>query len=291
MKTGSLVQLIAVPYDSGRRGERMGGGPETLMPLLAARLRDAGHRVQMLTLEVAADEWPTEIGTAFHLAAGVAHAVRTARDAGAFPLVLSGNCGPAALGCVAGGEPGGAVFWFDAHGDLNTPDTTISGFLDGMALAAVTGRCWPKLAASIPGFHAVDERVVALVGARDLDPLEAVALQRSKISHVPVASFGPELTATIGTIAERSAAVYVHIDLDVLDPSEGRVNHYASPGGLSCADVTWAIREITSNFYFTAAALTAYDPAVDTDGRALEAAAAIALVLIERAPAPAEAED
>lgn len=286
MKTGTLVQLIAVPYDSGRRGERMGAGPETLMPRLAERLQDAGHRVQRQTIEASRDARATEIGTTFQLAAGVAQAVRAARDAGAFPLVLSGNCGPAALGCVAGGEPGGAVFWFDAHGDLNTPETTISGFLDGMALSAVTGRCWTALTAAIPGFHPVDDRAVALVGARDLDPLEAAALERSKISHVAVGSFGPDLTATVGSIAQRSAAVYVHVDLDVLDPSEGRVNDYAAPGGLSCADVTWGIREITSNFYFVAASLTAFDPAADTDGRALDAAARIALVLIERAPAP-----
>ena len=286
MKTGSLVQLIAVPYDSGQRGERMGAGPETMMPLLAARLTDAGHVVQMTTLELPADAWPAETGAAFHLAAGVAEAVREAREAGAFPLVLSGNCGPAALGCLAGGEPNTAVFWFDAHGDLNTPDTTITGFLDGMALATLTGRCWPKLAAAVPGFRPVDDRAVALVGARDLDPLEMVTLKRSKISHVPVDSFGPELTAAVGIIAGHCAAVYVHVDLDVLDPSEGQVNDYAAPGGLSCADVTWGIREITSNFYFVAASLTAFDPAVDTDGRALEAAAQIALVLIERAPAP-----
>jgi arginase len=201
-------------------------------------------------------------------------------------LVLSGNCGPAALGCVAGGEPGAAVFWFDAHADLNTPDTTVSGFLDGMALATLTGRCWTKLTAAVPGFRPVEDGAVALVGARDLDPLEVATLKRSKISHVPVDSYGPELTAAVGMIAQRCAAVYVHVDLDVLDPSEGQVNDYAAPGGLSCADVTWGIREITSNFYFVAASLTAFDPAADADGRALDAAARIALVLIERAPAP-----
>jgi hypothetical protein len=46
MKTGTFVRLIAVPYDSARRGERMGAGPETLMPLLAARLHDGGHTVE-----------------------------------------------------------------------------------------------------------------------------------------------------------------------------------------------------------------------------------------------------
>ena len=291
MKTGSLVHLIAVPYDSGQRGERMGAGPETLMPVLADRLRDAGHQVESMTIDVPDDAWRTEIGTTFELAAGVAYAVRVAREAGAFPLVLSGNCGPAALGCVASGEYRGATFWFDAHGDLNTPKTTVSGFLDGMALATLTGRCWPQLTAAIPGFRPVDDSAVALVGARDLDPLEAAMLETSKITHVPPAEYGPELTAAIGIIASRCAAVYVHVDLDVLDPSEGRVNDYSAPGGLSCADVIWGIREITSNFYFIAASLTAFDPAADTDGRALDAAVKFGLVLIERAPAPPDFDD
>ena len=284
MKTGSFVHVIAVPYDSGRRGERMGAGPEKLMPLLHDRLRDAGHRVQCVTIDAPAQSWRAEIGTAFDLARAVARAVRVARNASAFPLVLSGNCGPAALGCVSAAETDGAVFWFDAHGDLNTPDTTIGGFLDGMALATVTGRCWPQLARGVDGFRPVNDRHVALVGARDLDPLESVVLETSRIQHVTPASFGPELSAAVGSIAERCVGAYLHLDLDVLDPSEGRVNVYSAPGGLSRDDVRWAIDEITRNFYLVSASMTAFDPATDTDGRALDAALALGLAIVEAAP-------
>jgi arginase len=285
MKTGSFVHLIAVPYDSARRGERMGAGPDTLMPLLAARLREAGHRVQCLTIEAPAESWRAEIRTMFDLSRAVARAVCDARDTGAFPLVLSGNCGPAALGCVAAADTNPAVFWFDAHGDLNTPDTTIGGFLDGMALATVTGRCWPQLARGVTGFRPVDERSVALIGARDFDPLEAAMLQASGISHVEPASLGPELSAAIGSIATRRECAYLHLDLDVLDPSQGRVNGYAAAGGLSCTDVAWAIDEIRQSFYLYAASLTAFDPAVDADGRGLNAALALGVALVEAAPA------
>jgi arginase len=284
------VHLIAVPYDSGRRGERMGAGPEMLMPLLDRRLRDAGHPVECLTIEAPAGGWRTEIGTAFDLSRGVARAVRGAREAGAFSLVLSGNCGPAALGCVAT-EPGTAVCWFDAHADLNTPDTTIGGFLDGMALATVTGRCWQELAYSVEGFRPVDEPSVALIGARDLDPLEAEMLEASSIRHVPPASFRPELMAALGLMAERRESVYLHLDLDVLDPSEGQANCYAAPGGLSRADVVWGINQIRNSFYMYAASLTAFDPAVDTDGRALDAALALAVAVVEAAPVQARDEE
>jgi arginase len=291
MKTPSFVHLIAVPYDSARSGERMGAGPGTLMPLLEERLQGAGHRVQCLTIEPPADSWRAEIRTAFDLASGVSHAVRGARDAGAFPLVLSGNCGPAAIGCVAGAEADPAVCWFDAHGDFNTPETTIGGFLDGMALATMTGRCWRQLAQHVAGLRPVDERHVALIGARDLDPLEAEMLQMSRIHHVEPASLGPELSAAIGLMAERCASVYIHLDLDVLDPSEGCVNGYPAPGGLSCKDVIWAIDEIRSSFYLYAASLTAFDPAGDVDGRALNAAVTLGIALVEAAPAPLDDED
>src|SRR4051812_28700517 len=202
MQTGSFVHLIAVPYDSGRRGECMGAAPGMVMPLLERRLSDGGHRVQCVTVEAPADAWRAEIRTAFDLARGVARAVRDALDAGAFPLVLSGNCGPAAIGCVAALQNAPAVCWFDAHGDFNTPETTIGGFLDGMALATLTGRCWRELARDVSGFRQVDERSVALIGARDLDPLEAEQLEASQIRQVPPGEFRSGLTAALGLIAQ-----------------------------------------------------------------------------------------
>ena len=278
------VHLIGVPYDSSRRGERMGAGPDVLARALEPRVREAGHRVQRVTIEAPADAWRAEIRTAFDLARGVAAAVRDARDAGAFPLVLSGNCGPAAIGCVATeGDP--AVFWFDAHGDFNTPDTTIGGFLDGMALATVTGRCWPQLARAA-GFRPVREDAVVLVGARDLDPLEAKALEMSRVRRVPLESMRAELSAEIGIVAETCVGAYVHLDLDVLDPSEGRMSSYAAPDGLSREDVAWAIQEIGQSFFVFGAALTAFDPDSDPDGRALETAVAMGLTLIECASDP-----
>src|SRR5206468_12877100 len=99
--------------------------------------------------------------------------VRAARAQGRFPVVLSGNCG-ASLGVVGGlmQARGGAaarplgVVWMDAHGDFNTPDTSASGFLDGMSLAALVGRCWRALTLVTPGV-AVPEHHVLHLGGRD----------------------------------------------------------------------------------------------------------------------------
>ena len=77
----------------------------------------------------------------------------------------------------------------------------------------------------------------------------------------------------------------------MLDPSGGRVNSYAAAGGLSCEDVIWAIDEIRSSFYLYAASLTAFDPAVDADGRALNSALALGNALVDAAPAPLDDDD
>src|SRR5262249_60621897 len=79
-----------------------------------------------------------------------------------------------------------APFWFDAHGDCNTPETTTSGFLDGMGLAMTMGLCWHHLGATVPGFQPVAAEATFLLGARDLDPLEVALLQRSAVTAIPV---------------------------------------------------------------------------------------------------------
>ena len=150
--------------------------------------------------------------------------------------MLSGNCGPAALGCVAGLRNASAVYWFDAHGDFNTPDTTVGGFLDGMAMATMTGRCWPALAAAIPGFAPLAESCVTLLGARDLDPLEAAALEASDVRLVPPADLRTGLRiGDRGLRAPAAGPAYLHLDLDVMDPSEGRVNMLRRAGGTIAA--------------------------------------------------------
>jgi arginase len=281
------VQLIAVPYDSGRRGERMGAGPERLLDAgLEGRLAGAGHDVQVHVVAASSDGWPAEIRMAFELARSVSIAVRAAIERGGFPLVLSGNCGPAALGCVAGTRAR-RVFWFDAHGDFNTPETTVGGFLDGMALAALTGRCWRQLAARIPGFEPVDETEVTLIGARDLDPLEAAALKDSAVARLTVGDVRDRRPVFRAGEDVSDTPAYLHFDLDVLDPSEGAINCYAAPGGLSLFEAEGAVRAIGSDTRIAGAAVTALDPAADPSGRSVAAALAICLAIAAAADSAA----
>jgi len=270
------IQLLAVPYDSGHYGTRMGGGPDALIASgLPARLSENGHDVRCVEILLPATAFPAEAQSAFALDRLIAERVRDSVAAGALPIVLSGNCisSVGTLGGVAHGRIG--IIWFDAHGDFNTPETTIGGFLDGMALAVATGRCWTSVAATIPGFRPVPEPGVLLVGARDLDPAERKLLDASDVTQLPPPRFRALFGSALDDLASRVSDVYLHVDLDVLDPAEGRVNVYAAPDGLRIDEVVSAIEDIGRRFAIRAAALTAYDPAYDGDGRVRAAAARI----------------
>ena len=267
------IQLLAVPYDSGNRGVRMGAGPEKLLEAgLEQALRDEGHNVRTSIAELAPDAWHAEIQTSFELMRMLSIGVRDARESGRFPMVLAGNCNTA-VGTLAGlGAELAGVAWFDAHGDFNTPETTRTGFLDGTAVAMITGRCWTQLAATIPGFSAIPDNRVCLIGTRDLDELESALLEQSSVDVLEPNQLRSALPGTLRRIRAQVDSIYVHLDLDVLDSAVAAANSYALSGGLTLEDLDDALEQIAAEFRIAAVTLSAYDPAVDTSGEAARAA-------------------
>jgi len=266
------IQLLAVPYDSGNRGMRMGAGPEWLLDAGLERvLRENGHTVHTRIAELTAD-WQAEIQTSFELMRMLSAAVREARESGRFPIVLAGNCNTA-VGTLAGlGAQSTGVAWFDAHGDFNTPETTRSGFLDGTAVAIITGRCWTQLAATIPEFAPIPDDRVCLIGTRDLDSLESALLDESSVDIVEPRQLRSSLPRVLEKIREQVDSMYVHLDLDVLDSAVAAANSYAISGGLTLEDLDHALAQIAARFRIAGLTLSAYDPAVDTFGHAAQAA-------------------
>jgi len=266
------IQLLAVPYDSGNRGMRMGAGPERLLDAgLERALRENGHTVHTRIAELTAD-WQAEIQTSFELMRMLSVAVREARESGRFPIVLAGNCNTA-VGTLAGlGAQSTGVAWFDAHGDFNTPETTRTGFLDGTAVAIITGRCWTQLAATIPEFAPIPDDRVCLIGTRDLDSLESALLDESSVDIVEPGQLRSSLPRVLEKIREHVDSIYVHLDLDVLDSAVAAANSYAISGGLTLEDLDHALAQIAVRFRITGLTLSAYDPAVDTFGHAAQAA-------------------
>jgi arginase len=111
-----------------------------------------------------------------------------------------------------------------------------------------------------------------LVGARDFDRAEDRNFVGSSVTRLAADAVRRGLDEELSSLRERVTNLYLHVDLDVLDPSEGNANSYAKANGLSLADLDSAIRSIIRTFHVRAMAVTAYDPAADTDGRICEAA-------------------
>ena len=261
------IQLLLVPYDTARRGWRSGAGPEHLLQSgLAAHLKNRGHHVAGIqVIEADPDQPPAEISTAFELMRRLAVAVRAVRAAAQFPVVLSGNCN-SAVGTLSGLTPAPrAIFWFDAHGDCSTPDTTSTGFLDGTGLVTAMGLCWHQLTSTVPGYRPVQPDATFLLGARDLDPPETALLAGSAITWVPTDQIPGRLPEILARPSLEDAPGYLHLDLDVLDPAGvGQANSLPVPGGLSVEQLTAAIAAIRARVPLGAAALASYAPEYDS---------------------------
>jgi arginase len=272
------VTLIQVPYDSGHREARMGRGPGHLVSLGAAQAVEAATGGNVAMERVEADTaFTTEIGTAFELAHKLTGEVARARRNGTFPLVLAGNC-MSSVGTITGltDVPRLGIVWLDAHGDLNTPETSPTGFLDGMALAVCTGRCWGTLAGSLPGFEAVPDERILHVGACALDSAEEALLREGdflSVSGDALRNSGAGvLEDPLEALTARVDAVYLHLDMDVHDGGTVRANPFAEPGGPSPQQVRGVVNTITQRIPVAGAALTAYAPDYDRDGAAGQAA-------------------
>jgi arginase len=256
------VRLIEVPYYLGRKHADLSRGPAELAAAIGGD-----------TVVVAAPKprpVPNEIADSFEVIRSVAAVVRETVQQNRLPLVLAVNCFTA-LGTVAGLGREVGVVWFDAHGDFNTPDSTTTGFLDGMGLALLLGDGWRELRRTVDGLRPIPAENALLVGACDLDPAE-----QDRVAASPLRRAGADtLEDALDELANRVDAVYVHVDLDVIDPSIARAN-VLSVGELDVEQLEQALAAISSRFEIAAAALTAYDPSQDRESRVPPIAARIA---------------
>jgi len=256
----SDVRLIQVPWYLGREHPDLSRGPG----LLAGAI--GGDTVVVSSPKPR--PVPNEVADSFDVIRSVRTAVSYAVEDGRFPLVIAVNCFTS-LGTVTGLDRNVGVVWFDAHGDFHTPDTTPTGFLDGMGLAMLTGDGWSEMR---NGLRTVPPENALLVAARDFEPTEAARIEASELRRADADT----LEAALDELATRVDAVYVHIDLDVLDPSVAHANVLSVENGLDVEQLERALDAISRRFEIAAAALTAYDPSRDAERRVPEIAATLA---------------
>jgi len=282
------VSLIQVPYTMGDERPGTSKGPERLVQAGATKLVTS-KGVAVTVERVDRGEPFRDSGNAsLAVSKRLAVIVRQAIEAEQFPLLLAGGC-DVSKGILSGFDHARCgIVWFDAHGDFNTPETTISGYFDGMSLAVITGHCYQSYWAQIGNSTPIPESATLLLGGRDLDPAEKERLDHSAIQVVKWHQGKPQgdVRAAFDKLAQRVPEVYLHIDMDSLDPHVAPgVVFDPVPGGISLEDMEESIRAVFARFRVRAATLAVYNPDRDQDDKTLEAGLRIIEVLADSARA------
>ncbi|MFB9967462.1 GNAT family N-acetyltransferase [Sinosporangium siamense] len=195
-------------------------------------------------------------GTLAETARHVHEALSTAGER--FVVTVGGDCGVelAPISAAARRHEGGnglAVVWFDAHGDLNTPASSPSGAFHGMVLRTLLGEGPPDLVPELP----LRPEQVILAGVRALDPAEQDYVDATGITHIAK----PDPAALVEAIRRTGAtAVYIHIDLDVLDPRTFTSVGVPEPDGFLPDELVDHVVALAERFDVVGLGITEYEP-------------------------------
>jgi arginase len=184
----------------------------------------------------------------------LARAVAAARREGAFPVGLLANCS-ALSGMLGGLQHSGpsarplrvGLVFIDAHGDFNTPETTLSGMLGGMPVAIAAGMCLTRMRVKSGLDPALPQRHIVLGAVRDTDPLEQDLLDRSEIEHISVSDIrtrSARIHDQMKRLSAQTDVIYVHIDMDVLDPKEVPGHPLTVPDGPTSLELAAALTDM-----------------------------------------------
>lgn len=297
------VQIIEIPLDYGasRRGADMG----------PSAIRLAGLREKLSQLGIESDDFfppisipPQEyidpaselsVDNAKHLGpiidacSELATRVEKVIRAGDFPLVLGGDHS-IALGSLAGvstahasGDRKLGVLWVDAHGDFNTTDTTPSGNIHGMILAASCGFGIPELTGFYSPERKVDPANVCYIGVRDLDPKERKLMKDAGVrvftmSDIERHGIAGCMDAIEAFFRERVDAVHVSFDIDVIDPRFAPGVGIEVPGGITSREALFIMESMARTGLVHSADMVEVNPVRDVQN----ATARMAVDLIGR---------
>jgi arginase len=284
------IAIIGVPIDlgAGRRGVDMGpsairyAGLKNRLAQIGYHVRDLGNLSVPLAEQI--DPPPTNerlryLAPIAAVNRELAQRVAAAVTEGAFPLILGGDHS-LAIGSITGAARGrriGAI-WIDAHADFNTPETTPSGNIHGMSLAALVGRGSPALAGGGP----LRPEDVALVGVRDIDRLERDTLRQSGVHiftmhDIDRRGMAAVMDEALARVNASTAGFHVSFDLDALDPTEAPGVGTPVSGGLSAREAHLALELVAGTARMLSLDLVEVNPILDNRNATAEHAVELAL--------------
>ena len=246
-------------------------------------LKQMGATVRVAEVGLTSDEEP-EYGNWKRLGFALGHmgdvVAKNERD-GYFTVGLLGTC-PSLPGVLAGLQHSGptrdalkiGLLWLDAHADFNTPDTTRSGSLGGMPVAVATGRCLPRMRLDAGLEPPLADKHVVMGGVRLTDPLEQGLLDASLIEQLSVddlRTMSPAIMRELDRLSRITDKIYVHIDMDVLDPREVMGHGNKVPDGPSSEQLAALFETIFSRYPKASAIGFATIPPKDEGGLSIAA--------------------
>jgi arginase len=286
------VVLVKMPYVGERNVPELSGGPDYLeQGGLQKLLEDQGFQTRLSSpVALTADE-EKAYGTWNRLALAngdLARVVADERRNGYLPVGLLANCS-SLLGMLSGLQHSGpttkplrvGMVFIDAHGDFNTPETTLSGMLGGMPVAIAAGQCLTRMRLKTGLEPAVPTRHIVEACVRDTDPLEQELLDRSEIQQLTLEDIrtrAANLHSAMKRLSGATDAIYIHVDMDGLDPREVPGHPLTVPGGPTSFELAAALTEMFK-YEKVAAFGVASTPYGDKDKTGVSRQAAYNLIL------------
>jgi arginase family enzyme len=264
------VSLIAHRCRTSDRTPGAARGVQELAPLVGKRLGREPREIGTPSPPQVGD-WREDLANSRGCLLEAGGQVDDALSGGNAPVLLAGECSIAVttLKAALNNRPDAKVLWLDAHGDYNTPETSGSGYLGGMCLAGACG-VWDTGVAD-----PIDPARVVLAGVRDLDPGERELLEKS-----PATVIGASLETLVFTQnALDRAPIFVHLDLDVIDPEGFPTTQVPSPGGLAPEKVFDLLEAVAGECEVIGLEVTAFDAPEDDLER--QDAASVALQVLD----------
>ncbi len=215
----------------------------------------------------------------------IADAVAAGFASGRSVVVAGGNCTslPGIIGGLQqshGPSTRIGLVWFDAHGDFNTPKTTLTGRLGGMPVAVSTGLCYPNWRIGAHQEVVLPTDRIIMVDVRNLDPAEEQLARATAIAVVPVSGVG--LREAVQKLAAKTDIIYLHIDLDILDESLAPSHDTKEPNGPDIATVLSAAQTVIDTGKVEAVGLVAVYPIRDGADISLASASELLREVIRR---------
>ena len=252
------VALVKMPYTGARNVAELSGTPDYLeQGGLPDRLRALGVTVKPVATVALTDEEQDDYGEWHRLGLANGHLAEIVaadvRD-GYLSVGLLANCS-SLMGMLAGLQHSGpprrplkvGLVWIDAHGDFNTPETTLSGMLGGMPVAISAGFALTNLRLKSGLNPALPTKYIVMAGVRDTDPLEQELIDRSDIEMLTVEDIrtrSDNFHAQIQRLSHLTDIIYVHVDMDVLDPAEVSGHSLTVADGPTSSELAAAVREM-----------------------------------------------